>query len=116
MDNIPVALDESIMMDGGSYITVFKNIIFPLMLPATATIAIMSGVWVINDMYIPYLYMPDKKYVTLTTSLMNYSNTMHSDYQKLSAAIILVALPAVMIYLFFQKYIFAGIVFGAIKE
>jgi raffinose/stachyose/melibiose transport system permease protein len=116
IEKIPVSLDESAMLDGCSYFGIFWRIIFPLLLPATATLAIIKAVEVINDMYIPYLYMPGVGLRTLTTTLMYFSSAMYSAWHYLSAAILLVMIPTLAIYLFFQKYIFAGIIAGAIKE
>ena len=71
---------------------------------------------IINDMYIPYLYMPKNKLRTLTTFLMDYANAQHGSWQSLAAGIIIVMLPTILIYLFFQRYILAGIAAGAVKE
>ncbi|HEX3043427.1 MAG TPA: carbohydrate ABC transporter permease [Bacillota bacterium] len=116
IEKIPVSLDESAMLDGCSYFGIFWRIIFPLLLPATATLAIIKAVEVINDMYIPYLYMPGSSLRTLTTTLMYFSSSMYGAWHYLSAAILVVMIPTLAIYLFFQKYIFAGIIAGAIKE
>lgn len=116
INGIPKALDESARIDGCSYFGVFTRIILPLMKPAIATMAIIKVVWVVNDMYIPYLYMPSSKLRTLTTTLMTFSSTRQGTWNNLSAAIILVALPTLLLYIFFQKYIFSGIVAGAVKE
>ena len=116
IEKIPVSIDESALIDGSSYFGVFWRIIFPLMLPATATLAIIKAVEVINDMYIPYLYMPSAKLRTLTTTLMFFSNSKLGSWESLSAAIIVVMIPTILIYLTFQKYIFLGIVAGAVKE
>ncbi|WP_442603009.1 carbohydrate ABC transporter permease [Paenibacillus sp. KN14-4R] len=116
MEKIPRSLDESALIDGGNYFTVFWKIVFPLMAPATATLAIIKAVDVINDMYVPYLYMPSEKLRTLTTTLMYFSSSKFGAWEYLSAAIVVVMLPTLLIYLIFQKYIFAGIVAGAVKE
>ncbi|MCL6590385.1 MAG: carbohydrate ABC transporter permease [Firmicutes bacterium] len=116
IQKIPISLDESAMLDGCSYFGIFWRIVFPLLLPATATLAIIKAVEVINDMYIPYLYMPGSGLRTLTTTLMYFSSSMYGAWHYLSAAILVVMLPTLAIYLFFQKYIFAGIIAGAIKE
>ncbi|MCR8643060.1 carbohydrate ABC transporter permease [Paenibacillus sp. N1-5-1-14] len=116
MEKIPRSLDESALIDGGNYFTVFWKIVFPLMAPATATLGIIKAVDVINDMYVPYLYMPSEKLRTLTTTLMYFSSSKFGAWEYLSAAIVVVMLPTLLIYLIFQKYIFAGIVAGAVKE
>jgi multiple sugar transport system permease protein len=116
VDKISNSIDESGMMDGASYFTVFWRIIFPLLMPATATLAIIKAVDVINDMYIPYLYMPSGKLRTLTTTLMDFSSARAGKWEELSAAIMLVLIPTLIIYLIFRKFIFAGVVAGAVKE
>ncbi len=116
LEKIPRAIDESAMLDGCGYFKVFTRMIFPLLLPAMATVAIIKTVDVINDMYIPKLYMPSKELSTLTTTLLTFSNSKYSSWNYLSAAIVLVMLPTILIYLFFQKYIFEGIVAGTVKE
>lgn len=112
---LPVSLDESALLDGCSYFALFRKIIFPLLAPATATVVIIKSISIINDMYIPYLYMPKNKLRTLTTFLMDYANAQEGSWQTLSAGIIVVMIPTVLIYLFFQKYILAGVAAGAVK-
>lgn len=114
--SIPAALDESARMDGCSYFGVFARIILPLLKPGIATMAIIKTVWVVNDMYVPYLYMPSQELRTLTTTLMTFSNARQGTWNNLSAAIILVALPTMILYLIFQKAILGGITAGAVKE
>lgn len=116
ISTLPVSLDESALLDGCSYFGLFTRIIFPLLAPATATVIIIKAITIINDMYIPYLYMPKNKLRTLTTFLMNYANAQQGSWQKLAAGIIIIMLPTILIYLFFQKYILAGIAAGAVKE
>ena len=116
ISTLPVSLDESALLDGCSYFGLFTRIIFPLLAPATATVVIIKAITIINDMYIPYLYMPKNKLRTLTTFLMNYANAQQGSWQNLAAGIIIILLPTIVIYLFFQKYILAGIAAGAVKE
>nr|WP_314461295.1 carbohydrate ABC transporter permease [uncultured Clostridium sp.] len=116
ISTLPVSLDESALLDGCSYFSLFTRIIFPLLAPATATVVIIKAITIINDMYIPYLYMPKNKLRTLTTFLMNYANAQQGSWQKLAAGIIIIMLPTIVIYVFFQKYILAGIASGAVKE
>ncbi|MFR1832276.1 MAG: carbohydrate ABC transporter permease [Lachnospiraceae bacterium] len=116
ISTLPVSLDESALLDGCGYFGLFVRIIFPLLAPATATVVIIKAINIINDMYIPYLYMPKNGLRTLTTFLMNYANAQQGSWQSLAAGIIIIMLPTILIYLFFQKYILAGIAAGAVKE
>ena len=115
ISTLPVSLDESALLDGCSYFGLFTKIILPLLAPATATVCIIKAINIINDMYVPYLYMPRNKLRTLTTFLMNYANAQQGSWQTLAAGIIIIMLPTIVIYLFFQKYILSGISAGAVK-
>lgn len=116
ISKISVSLDESALIDGCGYFRVFGQIIFPLLAPATATVCIIKSITIINDMYIPYLYMPKGKLRTLTTFLMNFANAQQGSWQSLAAGIILIMIPSVLLYIFFQRYILAGVSAGAVKE
>jgi multiple sugar transport system permease protein len=116
LSGISVALDEAALIDGCSYFRLFVKIIFPLLSPATATVCIIKAINIINDMYIPYLYMPKNKLRTLTTFIMNYANAQQGSWQLLAAGIIIVMSATIVLYIFFQKYILAGVTAGAVKE
>ena len=116
ISGISVALDEAALLDGCSYFGLFGKIIFPLLAPATATVCIIKAINIINDMYIPYLYMPKNKLRTLTTFLMDYANAQQGSWQTLAAGIIVIMVPTIALYIFFQKYILAGVAAGAVKE
>ena len=116
ISGLSVSLDEAALLDGCSYFGLFYKIIFPLLAPATATVCIIKAINIINDMYIPYLYMPRNKLRTLTTFLMDYANAQQGSWQTLAAGIIIIMVPTIMIYVFFQKYILAGVAAGAVKE
>ncbi len=115
ISGLPVTLDEAALIDGCSYFRLFRKIIFPLLAPATATVCIIKSISIINDMYIPYLYMPKTKLRTLTTFLMDYANAQQGSWQTLAAGIIIVMIPTVLIYIFCQKFILAGVTAGAVK-
>lgn len=116
ISTLPVSLDESALLDGCDYFSLFARIIFPLLAPATATVVIIKAINIINDMYVPYLYMPKNSLRTLTTFLMNFANAQQGSWQKLAAGIIIIMLPTIVIYVFFQRYILAGVAAGAVKE
>lgn len=116
ISNLSPSLDEAALIDGCSYFGLFIKIIFPLLAPATATVCIIKAITIINDMYIPYLYMPKNKLRTLTTFLMNYANAQQGSWQNLAAGIIIIMIPTVCLYVFFQRYILAGVSAGAVKE
>ncbi len=116
MEKISVSLDESAMIEGASYFKIFRSIILPLLAPATATIIILKSVTIYNDMYTQYLYMSKLELKTATTALMAFQGDRINVQNLMSAAILLVMIPTIAIFLFMQKYIFQGITTGSVKE
>lgn len=102
IDKISVSLDESAMMEGASYLTIFLKVIFPLILPAASTLAIIKFVDITNDMYIPYLYIPSDQYRTLSTALMLYAGDRSVDWASLSACIIWNMIPTLTAFLLYM--------------
>jgi raffinose/stachyose/melibiose transport system permease protein len=113
--NIPYDLDENAMMEGASLVKIYRTVIFPLLAPATATIIILKTIGVYNDMYTPYLYMPKESLVTLSTSLMRNVGVNSANWTFMCAGIVIILIPTMVMYLFLQRYIFAGVTNGAVK-
>lgn len=113
---IPYTLDESAFVEGAGFFTIYRVIILPLLVPAIVTASILKIVWIYNDMFLPYLYMPGPARVVVSTALMQYTSLYSSNYKLISAATIMIITPVIVLYLFLQRYIFSGIVTGAVKE
>lgn len=113
--NIPIDLDECAMVEGASLFKIYRSVIFPLLTPATATLVILKTISIYNDMYIPYLYMPKQSLGVVTTVLMRFQGVNTADWNLICAAILLILLPTVILYLFLQRYIFEGVTSGAVK-
>ncbi|CAM4458068.1 carbohydrate ABC transporter permease [Paenibacillus tarimensis] len=113
--NIPYELDESALLEGASLFRIYATIIFPLLAPATATIVILKTINIYNDMFVPFLYLPRAEHVVVSTSLMRFFGTNSGDWQMVSSAILIIMIPTAVMYLFLQRYIFAGVTNGAVK-
>jgi raffinose/stachyose/melibiose transport system permease protein len=114
--NIPYELDESAMIDGASLFRIYRKILFPLLAPATATLVILKTISIYNDLYIPYLYMPKSKLGVVSTSIMRFAGINQAEWNYICAAILIIMIPTVVLYLFLQKYIFSGVTSGAVKS
>lgn len=114
LDRIPVSLDESAMIDGASYFTIYWKIILPLLKPAIVTVCIINGVGIYNDFYTPFLYMPDPAYRTISTALYNFKGPMGAEWQNIAACVMIVIIPTLVIFIALQKYIYEG-VSGSVK-
>ncbi len=115
MKQIPVSLDESAMIDGASYFRIFRTIIFPLLMPATATVIIIKSIGVYNDLFTQYLYLSGK-FNSISTALNSYAGVFGGTSHILCAGLIIVMIPTIVLFLFLQRYIFEGLTVGAIKE
>ena len=115
MESIHISLDESAKLDGASYPFIFFRIILPNLKPAIATVAIIRGVTIYNDFYIPFLYMPDQKLQTLSTSLYKFMGPYGGQWNVICAGVILIIIPTLVAFLSMQKYIYNGFVAGSVK-
>jgi raffinose/stachyose/melibiose transport system permease protein len=115
IQKIPYSLDESARLEGASYFRIFWSIILPQMKPAIATTIILKTVSIYNDMFTPYLYTPNSELKTVSTALMAFSSDKNSQWNVMGAGIIFVMIPTLLLYLFLQRYIFAGVTSGSVK-
>jgi multiple sugar transport system permease protein len=115
MASIPISLDEAAMIDGANRWTVYWRIILPLLSPAIATAVIIKGIAIYNEFYIPFLYMPAKDLGVISTSLYRFKGPYGAQWEVIAAGTILVILPTVILFLFLQRYIYRGLVAGAVK-
>jgi len=116
LDNISVSLDESAIIDGANYFQIFFKIILPLLSPAVITVLITKGVGLYNDFYTPFLYTPSADLLTLSTTLFKFKGPFGAHWEVISAGIIVVMIPTLIVFLTLQKQIYSGLVTGSVKE
>lgn len=115
-ENIPTSLDESAIVDGASYFTIFYKILLPLLKPAIVTSCILKGVGTYNEYYAANLYLQNKKlYGTVATSLYTFVGPLGSKYNLICAGVIISLLPALIVFITCQNQIYNGLTSGAVK-
>ena len=116
IDGIPRELDEAAVIDGCSYYGVFGRIILPLMVPALITGAIFSFMWRWDDFLSALLYINSTENYPVCLALKLFCDpSSSSDYGAMFAMSPLSILPAVLIFIFFQKYLVEGISTSGLK-
>lgn len=115
LGSISSALDESAMLDGASYFTIYWKIILPLLKPAIVTVIIVKGVNIYNDFYTPFLYMPKDSLQVISTALFKFKGPFGSQWEVISAGIMIAIIPTMIIFLLLQKYIYNGFAQGSVK-
>lgn len=114
--SIPYELEEAAIIDGCGPFKVYFHIIFPLLRPIVATVAILNLLWLWNDFLLPLLMLTDSNDYTILLSInMLFGQYNNNDWTAILASLILSMLPVVLTYLLLQKHIVKGISEGAIK-
>ncbi len=113
--SIPFELEEAALVDGASIFQTFWRIVFPLLKPVTITLIILDALWIWNDFLLPSLILISAEKRTLQLSTFYFYGTFTSNYGLAMAALMLTIFPIIVVSLFMQKYIIAGIIKGAIK-
>ena len=112
---IPKELDEAAIVDGASPLQVFFRIVLPLLRPAVVTIVVTSSVGIYNDFVLPLYFLPGAQNVTAQLTLYSFISQFTSQYNLLFANVIVITIPPLIMFLFFQRQIVAGMTSGAVK-
>jgi len=113
MQSIPVSLDEAALLDGANRWTIYWRIILPLLKPAIATVVIIKGIAIYNEFYLPFLYLQSEPLIS--TALFRFKGPFGAQWELIAAATIVVIIPTVIAFMFLQKWIYKGLVAGAVK-
>src|SRR5688572_24574578 len=115
MASIPRELDEAAIMDGASPLRVFFSIILPLLQPAIITVIVTSSVGIYNDFVGPLYFLPGAENVTAQLTLFSFMSQFSSQWNLLFADVVVITILPLIMFMFFQRQIVAGMTAGAIK-
>lgn len=113
--NIPVALEEAARVDGASTWRTYWQVIFPVMKPMHATVAILTALSVWNDVMTPLVIMAGSGKNTLPLAQLNFQTQFGTNYNLAFASYLLSLIPILIFYIVCQKQILNGVVNGAVK-
>ena len=112
---IPRELDEAAIMDGAGPFTLFFKVILPLLKPVAVTNVVVQSVAIFNDFTNPLYYLPGSKNVTVQLTLYNFQSQFNTAYNLLFMNILIITIPPLIMFLFFNRQIVAGMTAGAVK-
>ena len=115
LTNIPLALEEAARVDGASTWLTYWKIIFPIMRPMHATVAVITALAVWNDVMTPLIIMAGSSENTLPLAQLNFQSQFGTNYNLAFASYLLSLIPILVFYLICQKQILNGVVNGAVK-
>jgi len=112
---VPRELDEAAIIDGAGPMRLFFGIVLPLLRPVVVTLIVTQSVAIFNDFTNPLYYLPGNKNVTLQLTLFNFQSQFNTSYNLLFMNILLITIPPLIVYIFFNRQIVAGLTAGAVK-
>jgi raffinose/stachyose/melibiose transport system permease protein len=112
---IPRELDEAAMIDGCTGLSLFFRVIFPLLRPVTITVILTTSVFIFSDFVNPLYFLPGDENATVQLTLFNFLSQFSTQYNLLFMNIVLVTLPPLVLFIFFNRKIVAGMTAGAVK-
>ena len=112
---IPREIDEAAIMDGASPLSLFFSVILPLIRPAIVTIIVTNSVFIYNDFANPLYFLPGSKNVTAQLTLFSFMSQYNSQWNLLFADVVLITIPPLILFMFFQRQIVSGMTSGAVK-
>ncbi|MDK4715128.1 carbohydrate ABC transporter permease [Rhizobium sp. CNPSo 4039] len=112
---IPRDLDEAAIIDGAKPLQIFFRVVLPLLKPVTVTIIVVQSIAIFNDFTNPLYYLPGRENVTVQLTLYNFQGQFQTQYNLLFMNILLVTIPPLIVFVFFNRQIVAGMTAGAVK-
>jgi len=114
--SIPLELEEAATIDGCKRHEIFYKIIFPLLTPIHATVAVLNGIWIWNDYLLPLLVLGKGNAIqTLPLAVSNFAGAFVKQWDLIMTAVLLAMIPIIICFLLAQKYIVKGMLAGSIK-
>ena len=113
--SLPVDLEEAAYLEGCNIYQIFLKVILPIAKPSFATVAIFTFLWSYNDLFTQMFFLRYKDTFTITRLLNEITSIAGVNYGLMAAAVVLVVVPVLVVYIFLQKNIIKGMTAGAIK-
>lgn len=115
MDSLPKELFEAARMDGAGDLRMLTSIVTPLMIPGIATVAVFSVLSSWNEFLLSILYVIDDNLLTIPSGLLAFTGKYSTDYPTLFAALSIITIPMIAIYVIFHRQVIAGVTEGSVQ-
>ncbi|MGQ7297004.1 carbohydrate ABC transporter permease [Quadrisphaera sp. KR29] len=115
ISSIPRELDEAAIIDGAGPLRLFFRVIMPLLRSVIVTVVVVQSVAVFNDFANPLYFLPGEQNATVQLTLFNFQSQFNTNFNLLFMNILLITIPPLVMYVFFNRQIVAGMTSGAVK-
>jgi raffinose/stachyose/melibiose transport system permease protein len=113
--SVPRELDEAAIVDGAGPVQIFFRVIFPVLRSVIMTVIILQSVLIYNDFQHPLYFLPGTENATVQLTLLNFQSQFTTQYNLLFATILLVTIPPLIMFIFFNRKIVEGMAAGSVK-
>lgn len=113
--SIPRELDQAAAVDGCGYLRFIIWVLLPLIRPAVATVTVLHAIGIWNELVLATIYLTNDDLYPITRGLIVFEGVYGSDWPALAAAVLMLMLPMLVLFLFLQRYIISGLTSGAVK-
>ncbi|WP_059049161.1 carbohydrate ABC transporter permease [Paenibacillus senegalimassiliensis] len=108
-------IEEAAAIDGCSRIQMFFRVVFPLMKPITATVAVLNALWAWGEFLVAFLVYGNHKPMTIPLSQQYFYGSYNQQWNLIMAGFVVSTIPIIIFYILMQKHIVKGIAAGAVK-
>ncbi|WP_213816429.1 carbohydrate ABC transporter permease [Glaciihabitans sp. dw_435] len=115
ISTIPREVDEAAIIDGAGSIRLFFQVVFPLLRSVIITVIVVQSVAVFNDFTNPLYFLPGDENATVQLTLFNFQSQFDTSWNLLFTNILLITIPPLVMFIFFNRQIVAGMSSGAVK-
>jgi raffinose/stachyose/melibiose transport system permease protein len=115
ISGVPRELDEAALLDGANPVQIFFRVIFPVLRSVVVTVIILQSVFIYNDFQNPLYFLPGTENATIQLTLLNFQSQFTTQYNLLFSTILLVLLPPLIMFIFFNRRIVEGMAAGSVK-
>jgi raffinose/stachyose/melibiose transport system permease protein len=115
ISTIPRELDDAAIIDGAGPMTLFFRVVLPLLKPIVITVVVIQTVFVWNDFQSALYFLPGDENATVQLTLYNFQSQYNTSTNLLFMDILLITVPPLLLFMFFQKRIVAGVTAGSVK-
>jgi ABC-type glycerol-3-phosphate transport system permease component len=113
--DLPGELEDAARIDGATEFGIFWHVMLPLVKPALLTVALLEFLWSWNDLLLPLVFLTSDALRTLPVGMLFYRGRFSVDYGLMSAGVLIISLPVIIMFLIFQRSFVKGLTGGALK-
>lgn len=115
ISTVPREMDEAAVIDGAGPLRLFFQVILPMLRPVIMTVIILQTVAIYNDFQNPLYFLPGEQNATVQLTLFSFQSQFVTQYNLLFANILLVTVPPLIMFIFFNRKIVEGMAAGSVK-